>query len=72
MSEIKYDPNDVDDERFIITMNDGNYVYLTLHKFNKINHYLETKEITGIITNINRKKIDLNFINCLLINLFES
>ena len=41
MSEIKYDPNDVDDERFLITMNDGNYVYLTLNKFNKINHYLE-------------------------------
>ncbi len=41
MSEIKYDPNDVDDERFLITMNDGNYVYLTLNKFNKVNHYLE-------------------------------
>ncbi|MBQ9011093.1 MAG: FtsQ-type POTRA domain-containing protein [Bacilli bacterium] len=41
MSEIKYDPNDVDEERFLITMNDGNYVYLTLNKFNKINHYLE-------------------------------
>lgn len=41
MSEIKYDPNDVDDERFLLTMNDGNYVYLTLNKFNKINHYLD-------------------------------
>ena len=41
MSEIKYDPNEVDDERFLITMNDGNYVYLTLNKFNKINHYLD-------------------------------
>jgi len=41
MSEIKYDPNDVDDKRFLITMNDGNYVYLTLNKFNKINHYLD-------------------------------
>ena len=41
MSEIKYDPNDVDDERFLITMNDGNYVYLTLNKFNKVNHYLD-------------------------------
>ncbi|MBR2832906.1 MAG: FtsQ-type POTRA domain-containing protein [Bacilli bacterium] len=50
MSEIKYDPNDVDDERFLITMNDGNYVYLTLNKFNKINHYLE------IIKEFNNKK----------------
>lgn len=50
MSEIKYDPNDVDDERFLITMNDGNYVYLTLNKFTKINHYLE------IIKEFNNKK----------------
>lgn len=41
MSEIKYDPNDVDDERFLVTMNDGNYVYLTLNKFTKVNHYLD-------------------------------
>jgi len=50
MSEIKYDPNDVDDERFLITMNDGNYVYLTLSRFNKINHYIE------IIKEFNNKK----------------
>ncbi len=50
MSEIKYDPNEVDDERFLITMNDGNYVYLTLNKFNKINHYIE------IIKEFNNKK----------------
>ena len=24
ISEIKYDPNDVDDRRFLLTMNDGN------------------------------------------------
>jgi len=41
MSEIKYDPNDVDDERFLITMNDGNYVYLTLDKFLTINKYID-------------------------------
>lgn len=41
ISEIKYDPNEVDDERFLLTMNDGNYVYLTLEKFDKINKYLE-------------------------------
>ena len=31
-------------------MNDGNYVYLTLNKFNKINHYIE------IIKEFNNKK----------------
>ncbi len=40
ISEIKYDPNDVDEERFLLTMNDGNYVYLTLGTFDKINNYL--------------------------------
>lgn len=41
ISEIKYDPNEVDDERFLLTMNDGNYVYLTIERFDKINKYLE-------------------------------
>lgn len=41
ISEIKYDPNDIDKERFYLTMSDGNYVYLTLNKFMKINNYLE-------------------------------
>lgn len=40
ISEIKYDPNNVDDERFLLTMNDGNYVYLTLGYFEKINSYV--------------------------------
>ena len=39
ISEIKYDPNDVDDERFLITMNDGNMVYITLSKITKVNSY---------------------------------
>lgn len=41
ISEIKYDPNDIDKERFLLTMSDGNYVYLTLNKFKKINSYLD-------------------------------
>ena len=41
VSEIKYDPNDIDKERFLFSMNDGNYVYLTLSKFNNISNYLE-------------------------------
>jgi len=39
ISEIKYDPNEIDSERFILSMNDGNYVYLTLSDFDKINSY---------------------------------
>ena len=39
ISEIKYDPNDVDNERFLFYMNDGNMVYVTLSKINKVNSY---------------------------------
>ena len=41
ISQIQYDPNDVDDERFLLYMNDGNYVYLTLRKFKNINKYVD-------------------------------
>ena len=41
ISEIKYDPNDVDEERFLLLMTDKNYVYLTLDKFTSINDYLD-------------------------------
>lgn len=41
VSEIKYDKNDVDETRFLFTMNDGNYVYLTLNTFEKINDYID-------------------------------
>jgi len=41
MSEIEYSPNEVDEERFFILMNDGNYVYLTLDKFLAINKYID-------------------------------
>ena len=55
VSEIKYDPNDIDKERFLFSMNDGNYVYLTLSKFSNINKYLEIvgtlKESKGIFIN---------------------
>lgn len=50
VSEIKYDPNEVDDERFLFTMNDGNYIYITLEKMDKINKYLD------IIKSFNNKK----------------
>ena len=41
ISEIKYDPNDVDDKRFLFYMNDGNKVYVTLKEMNKINEYVD-------------------------------
>jgi cell division septal protein FtsQ len=41
ISEIEYRPNEVDKERFLLTMNDGNYVYLTLYTFSKINEYMD-------------------------------
>lgn len=39
ISEIKYDPNDKDEDRFLLFMNDQNQVYLTLTKFELINKY---------------------------------
>lgn len=41
ISEIKYEPNEVDKERFLFTMNDGNYVYITLTKIEEINYYMD-------------------------------
>lgn len=40
ISEIKYDPNDVDPNRFLFTMDDGNYVYLTANQLNSLNSYV--------------------------------
>ncbi len=39
ISEIMYDPNDIDTDRYYLYMNDGNSVYLTVNKFAKINKY---------------------------------
>lgn len=39
ISEIEYNPDDVDDKRFLFSMTDSNYVYLTLKKIEKINSY---------------------------------
>jgi len=39
ISEIRYYPNEQDDDRFLLHMNDGNLVYLTLTKFSQINYY---------------------------------
>lgn len=44
ISEITYVPNEQDKDRFLLYMTDGNYVYLTLTKFQHINYYKEVLE----------------------------
>ncbi len=39
ISQIEYSPVPVDNERFVLYMNDGNVVYITLPKIEKINKY---------------------------------
>lgn len=39
ISQIEYVPNEVDSERYLLYMNDGNSVYITLSKIEKINKY---------------------------------
>lgn len=39
ISQIEYTPNDVDSKRFLLYMNDGNSVYITLTKIEKLNKY---------------------------------
>ena len=50
VSEIKYDPNTIDEDRFFLYMNDGNYVYITLTKMELLNKYNEA------ITKVEGKK----------------
>lgn len=41
VSEIKYEPTDLDKGRFLFSMTDGNYVYITLTKMKNLNYYEE-------------------------------
>lgn len=41
ISHIEYQPNDYDKERFLLYMNDGNSVYVTITRFELINKYNE-------------------------------
>lgn len=50
ISEIEYTPNEVDNERFSLMMNDGNLVYITLNKASKIDKY------NSIYSSMNGKK----------------
>ena len=58
ISEIKYDPSKVDEERFLLTMADGNYVYITLEKIENINNYVKIS--LEIINKFGNKKGTLN------------
>lgn len=44
ISEIEYQPVEVDKERFLLYMNDGNLVYITLTKINSLNKYNQIKD----------------------------
>ena len=44
ISEIQFYPNEVDDNRFLLYMSDGNYVYVNISTFNKLNKYLTILE----------------------------
>ena len=44
ISEISYSPTEVDNNRYYLSMNDGNYVYITLTKIKRLNKYNEIKE----------------------------
>ena len=43
ISQIEYSPVEVDEDRFLIYMNDGNLVYITLTKIDKLNKYNKIK-----------------------------
>lgn len=47
ISEIEYSPNNYDESRFLLYMDDGNYVYLTLTKFDRLNYYNEVYATLG-------------------------
>lgn len=53
ISQIEYMPNEVDEERFLLYMNDGNSVFITLTKIEKLNKYMkivsQMEEHVGII-----------------------
>lgn len=48
ISDIEYSPNEVDKNRLLLTMNDGNYVYITINKLPNMNNYVNiVKEFGG-------------------------
>ena len=47
ISEIEYSPVEVDEDRFLLYMNDGNLVYITLTKIGKLNKYNSIRDKLG-------------------------
>ena len=47
ISEVTYIPNEYDKDRFLLYMDDGNMVYLTLTKFEMINYYNDVLKQLG-------------------------
>lgn len=47
ISEIEYSPTNFDTERFLLYMNDGNEVYITLNKTKELNKYTNIKKQIG-------------------------
>lgn len=47
ISQVEYTPNNVDNQRFLLYTNDGNYVYVTLTKIEKVNKYNSIKDQIG-------------------------
>lgn len=45
ISQIEYSPVNVDEDRFLLYMNDGNLVYITLTKIEKLNKYNKIKDV---------------------------
>lgn len=54
ISQIEYKPNEVDEERFVFYMNDGNYIYLNLESLKDINKYDQI--LVQIIDKYGKKK----------------
>ena len=47
ISEIEYTSTSYDSERFLLYMNDGNQVYITLNKIKEFNNYSKIKKEIG-------------------------
>ena len=69
ISEIQYAPNEVDEERFLLYMIDGNYVYLNIDTFLLLNDYLAI--MTNIFNNYGTKTGVLNLDAGGYFNVFE-
>lgn len=66
ISEIRYYPSDVDEELFLLIMQDGNYVYINIYNFDKLNNYVD------IIRSFDNKKGIIHFDSGNYLELFDN